>query len=136
MSLADEPYAEDLDHAGDDLNATADELHDLAAELERLDNEDEEPAVMSAADAIDPDALARRLGHSVEAVRHSLRFRQVSTAYPHHVALAYDRDLAAAAADSDEEVAARVAAWEREQGLEPRDWRVIGSKGRGEEAGS
>lgn len=91
---------------------------------------------MSAANAIDPEALARKLGVPVEGVRHSLRFRQVSTLYPHLVALAYDRDLARAAADSDEQIAARVAAWEREQGVEPRDWRAIGAEERDEEEGS
>jgi hypothetical protein len=55
------------------------------------------------------------------AIVHSTRFRKVSTLYPHMVALAYSGDLAAAMADSDEQVAARVAKWERSQGLEPRD---------------
>jgi hypothetical protein len=63
-------------------------------------------------------------------VQHSNRFRHVSNRYPYMVAMAYDRDLAAAAADSDEEVAARVAAYERAQGLKPRDWYAIGAEER------
>jgi len=35
-------------------------------------------------------------------------------------------------ADSDEQVAATVAAWERDQGLSPRDWPAIGAEERGE----
>ena len=57
---------------------------------------------------------------------HSLRFRHVSNRYPRRVAEAYDRDFAAAAAATDGEVAARVAEWERAQGLEPLDWNAIG----------
>jgi hypothetical protein len=64
------------------------------------------------------------------AVAHSLRFREVATGYPHAVALAYGRDLAAAAADSDEQVAARVAAWEIAEGIEPRDWHELGAEQR------
>jgi hypothetical protein len=64
-------------------------------------------------------------------VRHSERFRKVSNRYPNVVALAYGRDLdAAAAAASDEEVAATVTTWEEGQGLEPRDWHAIGAKER------
>ena len=55
------------------------------------------------------------------AVAHSTRFRKVSTLYPYMVALAYGGDIAAAMADSDEQVAMRVAGWERTQGLEPHD---------------
>ena len=36
-------------------------------------------------------------------------------------------------ADSDEEVAAMVAAWEKEHGLEPRDWSKVGLGERAEE---
>jgi hypothetical protein len=64
------------------------------------------------------------------ALAHSRRFRQVSTLYPRCVAEAYDGDIAAAAADSDEQVAARVAEWERAQGLEPRDWYAVGREER------
>jgi hypothetical protein len=65
-------------------------------------------------------------------VRHSARFRLVSTMYPHAVALAYGHDLERAAADSDEQVAARVAGWEQGQGIEPRDWNAIGAEEREE----
>ena len=60
------------------------------------------------------------------AVAHSTRFRKVSTAYPFMVTDAYGGDMAEAMADSDGLVAARVAEWERSQGLEPRDWVAIG----------
>jgi hypothetical protein len=49
--------------------------------------------------------------------RHAERFRKVSNRYPRRVAEAYERDLERAAADSDEQVAATVAAWEESQGL-------------------
>lgn len=65
-------------------------------------------------------------------VRHSFRFRKVSNRYPQVVALAYEHDLARAAADSDEQVAATVAAWEHSQGIEPRDWHAIGAAERDE----
>jgi len=42
------------------------------------------------------------------------------------VSEAYDGDTAQAMADSDEQVAARVAAWERDNGLLVRDWRSVG----------
>ena len=71
-----------------------------------------------------PDELTAR--------RHSLRFRRVSNRYPRRVAEAYERDLDRALADSDEQVAATVAAWERGQGLEQRDWRAIGAEERDE----
>jgi hypothetical protein len=41
---------------------------------------------------------------------------------------AYAGDLARAAADSDEQVAAIVSAWERQQGLPIRDWPSIGAQ--------
>jgi hypothetical protein len=59
-------------------------------------------------------------------VRHSNRFRAVSNRYPRRVTEAYDGDIEQAARDTDEEVAARVAEWERAQGMEPRDWVAIG----------
>lgn len=58
--------------------------------------------------------------------QHSERFREISTRYPRRVAEAYDGDIARAAADDDETVAATVAAWEREHGLPVRDWYAIG----------
>jgi hypothetical protein len=61
---------------------------------------------------------------------HSMRFRKVSTRYPRRVAEAYGGDLDKAFAESDEVVAATVAAWERSEGLEPRDWRAIGAEER------
>lgn len=66
-------------------------------------------------------------------LRHSIRFRTVSTRYPRRVAEAYDRDIDRAAADTDEQVAQTVAAWERANGVEPRDWHAIGAAERGEE---
>ena len=58
--------------------------------------------------------------------QHSDRFRRVATRYPRRVAEAYDGDIAKAAADSDEQVAATVRAWEIREGIRPRDWRSIG----------
>jgi hypothetical protein len=69
----------------------------------------------------------------VTRVEHCNRFRKVSTRYPRRVAEAYDGDLARAGDDSDEEVAARVAAWERRQGLTPLDWPATGRAEREEE---
>jgi hypothetical protein len=63
-------------------------------------------------------------------VEHSIRFRRVSTGYPHIVTLAYGRDIERAACDSDEQVAVRVAAYERGLGREPRDWYAIGAEER------
>jgi len=61
------------------------------------------------------------------AVRHSLRFRRISTRYPRRVCEAYAGDLARAAADTDEQVAAAVATWEQ-AGIPTRDWRRIGAE--------
>lgn len=61
---------------------------------------------------------------------HSLRFRRVSTRYPHMVTLAFDHNLAWAMASTDDEVAATVADYERTQGWEPRDWQAIGAEER------
>jgi hypothetical protein len=67
------------------------------------------------------------------AARHSSRFRAVSNRYPRRVAEAYGGDLAAAMVASDDEVAVRVAAWERSHGIEPRDWPTIGrTEGKGQ----
>ncbi|GAA3644128.1 hypothetical protein [Microlunatus ginsengisoli] len=61
------------------------------------------------------------------AVRFSNRFGNVSTRYPKIVAGAYGRfDLARALASDPDTVAAKVAAWERAQGHEPRNWAAIG----------
>lgn len=59
-----------------------------------------------------------------------MRIRKVSTLYPRLVAETYGDDIAQAAADSDEQVAARVAQWEHDQGPEPRDWVAIGREER------
>jgi hypothetical protein len=60
--------------------------------------------------------------------RHSERFRRYrGMRYPRQVAQAYDGDLERAMADSDEQVAAVVAAWEKQQKLPVRDWRAIGA---------
>ena len=66
-----------------------------------------------------------------DALRHSERFRQVANRYPHRVAQAYG-GTKRAMRETDEQVAATVAEWEREQGLEPRDWPAIGAAERNE----
>lgn len=63
---------------------------------------------------------------------HADRFRRVSTRYPRRVTEAYNGDIAAAVASTDEEVTGRVAEWERAQGLEPCDWYAIGREERAE----
>jgi predicted esterase len=60
------------------------------------------------------------------AVAHTNRFRRVSNRYPRRVNEAYGFDQARALADDDATVAATVEAWERAQGLAPRDWVAIG----------
>jgi hypothetical protein len=65
-------------------------------------------------------------------VAHNERFRQVADRYPRRVAQACGGDFERAAADSDEAVAATVAAWERDNGLPMRDWPAIGAEERGE----
>ena len=65
-------------------------------------------------------------------VRHTTRFRRVSTRYPRRVDEAYSHDHAAALADTDEQVAARVADWEVEHGRQPCNWHAIGRYERGE----
>lgn len=60
------------------------------------------------------ELVARQLiarGYPELVVRHSQRFRPVGNGYPRLVALAYNHDLARAAADTDEQVAATVAAY-------------------------
>jgi hypothetical protein len=74
----------------------------------------------------------RRLHAVILGARHTTRFRRVSIRYPRLVNEAYRFNRTAALADSDERVAARVAEWERGQGLEPCDWRAIGRYERGE----
>ena len=65
-------------------------------------------------------------GVSEEAIRHSERFRKVANRYPRQVAEAYGHDLARAMADTDEQVATTVAAWEKDQGLVPQNWPAYG----------
>lgn len=60
-------------------------------------------------------------------IAHSNRFRRVSNRYPHQVALAYGLDIARATGDSDEVVAATVAAWEAATGQPVRDWVAFGA---------
>lgn len=74
----------------------------------------------------------RRQPFSPLAVAHSKRWRAVSNRYPHCVAEAYGGEIARALRESDADVAAAVAAWERAHGLEPRDWYAIGRDERGE----
>jgi hypothetical protein len=64
------------------------------------------------------------------AIRHTKRFRRVSNRYPRRVAEAYGGDLGQAMADNDEQVAARVAAWEKSQGVPVVDWAAIGAEER------
>jgi hypothetical protein len=64
--------------------------------------------------------------------RFSERFRKVSNRYPLRVAEAYDHHLDPAMADSDEQVAATVAEWERCHGVPVRDWRAAGALERGD----
>jgi hypothetical protein len=53
-----------------------------------------------------------------ERLAHSRRFRKVSDRYPRRVAEAYEGDLSRAMADTYEQVAATVAAWEQAHGLD------------------
>jgi hypothetical protein len=69
------------------------------------------------------------------AIQHSLRFRRVSTRYPRRVAEAYEGDLSRAAGDSDEQVAATVAAWEKANRRAVRDWTGIGDDEDGRDLG-
>jgi hypothetical protein len=71
--------------------------------------------------------IERELG-----IAHSNRFRRVSNRYPRRVNEAYGFDAARAMSETDEQVAATVATWERAQGLEPRDWHAIGAEERDE----
>jgi hypothetical protein len=66
------------------------------------------------------------------AVAHSTRFRKVSNRYSRTVAYAYEGDLARAMRDSDEQVAATVAEFERQNGYPVQDWIAIGREERDE----
>jgi len=63
--------------------------------------------------------------------RHYERFSKVHIHYPRRVLNSYGGDLRRAMADTDEQVAVRVAAWEGQQGLFIRDWRAAGAHGDG-----
>ena len=63
---------------------------------------------------------------SPERLSYSERFRKVSNRYPRRVAEAYRGDVTRAMADSDKQVAAKVAAWERRHGLTPINWKALG----------
>jgi hypothetical protein len=65
--------------------------------------------------------------------QHSTRFRRVADKYPRRVWEAYGGDIAMAAGDSDEHVAATVREWEIANGLEPRDWVAWGRDQEGRE---
>jgi hypothetical protein len=66
---------------------------------------------------------------------HSIRFRYIGgNDYARHVAKAYDLDLAVAAADTDEQVLARVRAYEQAHNIKPVDWPAIGIENRAHEA--
>jgi hypothetical protein len=69
-------------------------------------------------------------GINKEMVMHILRFRKVSNYYANAVTRAYRKDHAAAARDSDEQVATKVREWEISEGIEPRDWVKIGQEER------
>ncbi len=79
-------------------------------------------------------ALADHSNPNDPRVRHSNRFGKVSNRYALQVTRAYGGDIEQVARDTDEQVAARVAEWERAQGMEPRDWVAWGRReeGKGE----
>ncbi len=100
-----------------------------------LDGLSDGEAMSECDDAADerPGALDELfLKHSLRA-QHSVRFQKVAMGYPRRVALAYDRNLVQAALDTDEQVAATVAEWERANGLEVQDWLAVGREERGED---
>ena len=80
-----------------------------------------------------PSALDKLFLKDAVRVQHSVRFRKVANGYPRRVAVAYDHDLVQAALDTDEQVAATVAEWERSNGLEVQDWIAVGRKERGDD---
>jgi hypothetical protein len=88
----------------------------------------------SSISAIVQPGSAARWGTPMDerAWRFGERFRKVSNRYPLRVTEAYDYDLDRAMADSDEQVAATVAEWERRHGLPIRDWRAVGVEERDE----
>jgi len=66
---------------------------------------------------------------------HLNRFRKIGgDLYPSRVAEVYGRDLAAAAADTDEQVAAKVGVWEIIHWIDPIDWVAVGESTRRNDA--
>ena len=101
------------------------------------DRNDEDPAAARDRLTISPASLGRGRPTTEEptpmderAWRFSERFRKVSNRYPLRVAEAYDHHLDPAMADSDEQLAATVAEWERRHGVPVRDWHAIGAEER------
>jgi hypothetical protein len=94
----------------------------------------------ASADAITALAQAREaewLHREYVWTEHSSRFRQLGgMLYPRQVSLAYDGDRERAAADSDEQVATAVAAWERELELEPVNWPALGQSSKRRRSGT
>lgn len=121
---------------------------DLAHDLANLDADLADILVVAADLGIDPDEVAEASGlgspadvaeflneqqtGDEQALRHSERFRRFSNRYPHRVAEAYAGNLGRAMADSDEQVAATVADWEKGRALSVRDWAAVGREEREE----
>jgi hypothetical protein len=59
------------------------------------------------------------------AVYHSNRFRRVGNGFPSMVAAAYGGDIAKALGDTDDQVFAKVRAWQKREGREPENLRAI-----------
>ena len=74
----------------------------------------------------------RRRVMTEQELQFETRFRRVSSRYPRRVSEAYFSDHEAAMRDTDERVAATVAAWERALGWPVNAWPAIGRKERGE----
>lgn len=59
------------------------------------------------------------------AVYHSTRFRRVGNGFPSMVAAAYGGDLDKALRDDDDQVFAKVRAWQKREGHQPENLRAI-----------
>ncbi|MCD9821622.1 hypothetical protein [Bradyrhizobium japonicum] len=59
------------------------------------------------------------------AAYHSARFRRVGNGFPRMVAAAYGGDIAKALADDDDQVFAKVRAWQKREGHQPENLRAI-----------
>ncbi len=68
------------------------------------------------------------------AVYHSNRFRRVGNGFPRMVATAYGGDIAKALGDTDDQVFAKVRAWQKRQGYQPENLRALALEG-GADAG-